>query len=203
MTSRFSTWLGGARWSNRGGSPKMDQEGSLAGNPSRFEGEGLLFRAKLIGRQAVPDGHGYRVCQDAMAKLKAAVRASRQHKRRVHLSLSLQGIRIRDEKSGELLFHHPVQQIMFISRDTGDARAIGYIYMAQDRSFHYIAIKTERAAAELGMALVGLFQVVLEILQQGRQLPGDVQEAISSPPDVGSAEPPVPETIPAVEGLLE
>ncbi|XP_077519952.1 disabled homolog 1-like [Amblyomma americanum] len=142
MSSTLSTWFGVGRWPNSCRSPKTDEAGSLGGYRSRFEGEGLVFRAKLIGKQPVPDARGHGLCQDAMSRLKEAVRASGQRKQRVQLTVSLQGIKTRGEKTRVLLYHHLVHPISFILQDTSDARAAGYIYAARDDSYHYIAIKT-------------------------------------------------------------
>ncbi|KAK8773092.1 hypothetical protein V5799_012376 [Amblyomma americanum] len=98
-----------------------------------------------------------------MGRLKEAVRACREQKQRVQLTISLQGIKIRDDKTWALLFYHPVRRILFIPRGTSDARVAGYIYMAQDDSF----IATEKAAAELQEALVALFQVALDAKESG------------------------------------
>ncbi|KAK8788105.1 hypothetical protein V5799_022119 [Amblyomma americanum] len=163
MNSRLSTLFGVYRWSTRRPSPKPDQRGSFSGGQPRFESKGPLFRAKRTGKKQVPDARGHRLCQDAMARLTEAVHASRQHKQRVQLPVSLQGITIRDEKTGELLFHHPVNRISFISQDTSDALAVAYIYIAQYDVYHYITIKTEKVAAELEVALVAPFQMVLDM----------------------------------------
>ncbi|KAK8788107.1 hypothetical protein V5799_022115 [Amblyomma americanum] len=96
-----------------------------------------------------------------MRRLKEALRACRQHKQRVHLTVSFLGIRIRYEKSWALLPHHPVNRISFISQDTCNAQVVAYIYVAQDDSYYYITVKTEKAEQEA--ALVALFQMVLDI----------------------------------------
>uniref|UniRef100_A0A1E1X8W9 Putative adaptor protein disabled n=1 Tax=Amblyomma aureolatum TaxID=187763 RepID=A0A1E1X8W9_9ACAR len=237
MSNHASTRIDGGRRPNRRSNPKKDKGGSgggggsstgsgsggKAGDPFRFEGEGLMFRAKLIGSQAVPEARGDRMCQDTMTRLKMAVRASGEHKQRVQLTVSLQGIKIRDDKTGELVFHHPVHRISFISQDASDARAFGYVCMTQDGCHRFIAIKTEKAASQLVVALRDLFQVVLEMKQhelrmaqqeQRQQLQawtppndfsnrGEVQEVICSPQDASSGDPPVPETTPTVDDLLD
>ncbi|KAK8774664.1 hypothetical protein V5799_010803 [Amblyomma americanum] len=188
MNSSSSTRLRVYRWSNRRRSPKTDQGGCLDGDRSRFERKRLLFRAKLTFTQVVPDAHGQLLCQDSTGRLKEAVRASRQHKQRVHLAVSLQGIRIQDEMAGELLIHHPVHRIPSVSQVTSDTWAATFIYAYQDRSFHYIAIKTEKATAELEVALVALFEVVLDmkdrasrvVHQERRQQPQAWAQATST-----------------------
>ncbi|KAK8772999.1 hypothetical protein V5799_012471 [Amblyomma americanum] len=104
-----------------------------------------------------------------MGRLKEAVRACRQHNQRVQLAVHLQGIKTRD-KTGTLLLHDSVHRISFISQDTGDARAVAYIYVSQDSSFHYIAIKAEQAVADLEAVLVALFQVAK--VDEGSRLVG-------------------------------
>ena len=70
-------------------------------------------------------------------------------------------------------FVHPVEKISFISRDTTDRRAFGYIVEGEKNKFHFFGIKTGNAAEGLVLALRDLFQVVYDIKQkeknQGKQ----------------------------------
>ncbi|KAH7971269.1 hypothetical protein HPB49_020812 [Dermacentor silvarum] len=59
MNNHASTRIDGGRRAVRRSNLKKDK------------GEGLLFRAKLIGSQPVPEARGDRMCQDAMTRLKA------------------------------------------------------------------------------------------------------------------------------------
>ncbi|XP_054920546.1 uncharacterized protein [Dermacentor andersoni] len=153
------------------------------------------------------------------------VRSSGEHKQRVQLTVSLQGIKIRDDKTGELVFHHPVHRISFISQDANDARAFGYVCMTQDGSHRFIGIKTEKAASQLVVALRDLFQVVLEMkqhelrqaqLEQRQQLQewkpptdfsnrGEAQEVICSPQAESCGEPAssADSKTPTVDDLLD
>uniref|UniRef100_L7M0J2 Putative disabled n=1 Tax=Rhipicephalus pulchellus TaxID=72859 RepID=L7M0J2_RHIPC len=212
MNNHVSTKIDGGRRAVRRSNPRKEKGSSSSsgkgGDPFRFEGEGLLFRAKLIGSQPVPEARGDRMCQDAMTRLKMVVRSSGEHKQRVQLTVSLQGIKIRDDKTGELVFHHPVHRISFISQDASDARAFGYVCMTQDGCHRFIGIKTEKAASQLVVALRDLFQVVLEMkqhelrqaqLEQRQQLQewkpptdfnnrGEAQEVICSPQGIQQME---------------
>jgi len=47
----------------------------------------------------VVEARGDKMCQIAMAKLKAGVKASREHKLRINVNVSLDGIKLIDEKS--------------------------------------------------------------------------------------------------------
>ncbi|KAK8774665.1 hypothetical protein V5799_010804 [Amblyomma americanum] len=116
-----------------------------------------------MDKQAVPDARGHRSCHDAMRRLKEAVRACRQHKQRVQLTVSFLRIKIRDEKTWALLHHHPVNRISFISQDTCNAQVVAYIYVSEHDSYHYIAINIENVTTELQAALVTFFQVVLRM----------------------------------------
>ncbi|KAK8757652.1 hypothetical protein V5799_004716 [Amblyomma americanum] len=161
------------------------------------------------------------MCQDTMTRLKMAVLTSGEHKQRVQLTISLQGIKTRDEKTGELVFQHLVDRISFITKDASDARAFDYIFMTPGGCNRFIAIKTKNAASQLVGALGELFQVVMEMKQhelriakqekrQQRQVctpPNDfsnrreVQELICSIEGARSSNCPVPETTPTVDDL--
>ena len=51
-------------------------EKSTKNSPSRFEGEGVVFKAKLIGVEPVSDARGDKMCQEAMQKLKVSYSAT-------------------------------------------------------------------------------------------------------------------------------
>ena len=69
-------------------------------DPRRFQGQGVTFKGKLIGVLAVGEARGDRMCQDALAELKMAIRAAGEHKQRIVISVSIDGLRLRDERSG-------------------------------------------------------------------------------------------------------
>lgn len=68
--------------------------------PGRFLGEGVSFRAKLIGVLEVPEARGDRMCQEALADLKMAIRAAGEHKQRIQVHVAIDGLRLRDDKTG-------------------------------------------------------------------------------------------------------
>lgn len=68
-------------------------------------GEGVSFKAKLIGILEVSEARGDRMCQEALADLKMAIRAAGEHKQRITINIAIDGLRLRDEKTGvRLLF---------------------------------------------------------------------------------------------------
>lgn len=69
-------------------------------DPSRFLGEGMPFRAKLIGVLQVPEARGDRMCQDALSDLKIAIRAAGEHKQRITVHVAIDGLRLREDKTG-------------------------------------------------------------------------------------------------------
>lgn len=69
-------------------------------DPTRFLGEGVSFKAKLIGILEVSEARGDRMCQAALADLKMAIRAAGEHKQRIAVQVSIDGLRLRDEKTG-------------------------------------------------------------------------------------------------------
>ena len=63
-------------------------------------GDGQVFKGKLIGVLEVPEARGDRMCQNAIQELKMAIRASGEHKQRVVIHIAVDGLKIRDEKTG-------------------------------------------------------------------------------------------------------
>ena len=59
-----------------------------------------MFKGKLIGVLEVQEARGDRMCQDALAELKTAIKASGEHKQRILIHIAVDGLKIRDEKSG-------------------------------------------------------------------------------------------------------
>lgn len=63
----------------------------------KFEGDGLPFRAKLIGMEDLTVDRDEKICLDSMFKLKAVVRARGEHKQRVQLNLTMNAVKICDD----------------------------------------------------------------------------------------------------------
>ena len=74
--------------------------GGLGNNEHKFMGEGQTFRGKLIGVLEVPEARGDRMCQDALQELKTAIKASGEHKQRIIIHIAVDGLKIKDDKSG-------------------------------------------------------------------------------------------------------
>ncbi|XP_061721213.1 protein disabled isoform X1 [Cydia pomonella] len=138
--------------------------------PGRFLGEGVSFRAKLIGVLEVPEARGDRMCQEALADLKMAIRAAGEHKQRIQVHVAIDGLRLRDDKTGDSLYHHPVHKISFIAQDMTDSRAFGYIFGAPDTGHRFFGIKTDKAASQVVIAMRDLFQVVFELKKKEIEL---------------------------------
>lgn len=65
-------------------------------DPYRFKGEGVVFNAKLIGASDVPEARGDRMCQETILAQKMAVKTSGQHKQRIIINISEEGIKLID-----------------------------------------------------------------------------------------------------------
>ncbi|XP_020285651.1 protein disabled isoform X2 [Pseudomyrmex gracilis] len=139
-------------------------------DPTRFLGEGVSFKAKLIGILEVSEARGDRMCQAALADLKMAIRAAGEHKQRIAVQVSIDGLRLRDEKTGDCLYHHPVHKISFIAQDMSDSRAFGYIFGSPDTGHRFFGIKTDKAASQVVIAMRDLFQVVFELKKKEIEL---------------------------------
>lgn len=66
----------------------------------RFMGDGVSFKAKLIGILEVNEARGDRMCQEALFDLKMAIRAAGEHKQRITVNVAIDGLKLRDEKTG-------------------------------------------------------------------------------------------------------
>ncbi|VEN49122.1 unnamed protein product [Callosobruchus maculatus] len=130
---------------------------------TRFLGDGVSFKAKLIGILEVSEARGDRMCQEALADLKMAIRAAGEHKQRIIINVAIDGLRLRDEKTGDSLYHHPVHKISFIAQDMTDSRAFGYIFGSPDTGHRFFGIKTDKAASQVVIAMRDLFQVVFAL----------------------------------------
>ncbi|KAM7368722.1 hypothetical protein PAMP_013033 [Pampus punctatissimus] len=132
---------------------------------ARFQGDGVRYKAKLIGIDDVPEARGDKMCQDSMMKLKGmavAARSQGKHKQRIWINISLSGIKIIDEKSGVIEHEHVVNKISFIARDVTDNRAFGYVCGAEGQH-QFFAIKTAQQAEPLVIDLKDLFQVIFNM----------------------------------------
>ncbi|XP_066548765.1 disabled homolog 1 isoform X4 [Amia ocellicauda] len=156
------------RPSARKESKKKGQDRSEAGLIKRFKGDGIRYKAKLIGIDDVTAARGDKLCQDSMMKLKgiaAAARSKGEHKQKVFLTVSFGGIKIFDEKSGVLQHHHAVHEISYIAKDITDHRAFGYV-CGKEGNHRFVAIKTAQSAEPVILDLRDLFQLIYEIKQR-------------------------------------
>ncbi|XP_066249768.1 protein disabled isoform X3 [Euwallacea similis] len=137
---------------------------------TRFLGDGVSFKAKLIGILEVSEARGDRMCQEALCDLKMAIRAAGEHKQRITINIAIDGLRLRDEKTGDCLYHHPVHKISFIAQDMTDSRAFGYIFGSPDTGHRFFGIKTDKAASQVVIAMRDLFQVVFALKKKEIEL---------------------------------
>ena len=69
-------------------------------DPQRFHGAGINFKAKLIGIEDVAQANGDRMCQEAIHRLKGSVKDSGDHKLRLVINVSMNGMKLSEEKTG-------------------------------------------------------------------------------------------------------
>ncbi|XP_023865749.2 complement component C8 beta chain [Salvelinus sp. IW2-2015] len=144
------------------------QDRSEAGLIKRFRGDGVRYKAKLIGIDEVTAARGDKLCQDSMMKLKGMATSARskgEHKQRVFITISFGGIKIYDERSGVLLHHHSVHEISYIAKDTRDHRAFGYV-CGKEGHHRFVAIKSGQSAEPLIIDLRDLFTLIYDIKQR-------------------------------------
>ncbi|XP_069644734.1 disabled homolog 1 isoform X12 [Haliaeetus albicilla] len=151
-----------------GGCLMPGQDRSEATLIKRFKGDGVRYKAKLIGIDEVSAARGDKLCQDSMMKLKGIVAAARskgEHKQKIFLTVSFGGIKIFDEKTGLLQHHHAVHEISYIAKDITDHRAFGYV-CGKEGNHRFVAIKTAQAAEPVILDLRDLFQLIYELKQR-------------------------------------
>lgn len=144
------------------------QDRTETGLIKRFRGDGVRYKAKLIGIDDVTAARGDKLCQDSMMKLKgmaSSARSKGEHKQRVFLTVSFGGIKIYCERSGVLLHHHSVHEISYIAKDTRDHRAFGYVW-GKEAHHRFVAIKTAQSAEPLIIDLRDLFTLIYDIKQR-------------------------------------
>ncbi|XP_075688806.1 disabled homolog 1 isoform X2 [Rhinoderma darwinii] len=149
-------------------SKKKGQDRSEATLIKRFKGDGVRYKAKLIGIDEVSAARGDKLCQDSMMKLKgiaAGARSKGEHKQKVFLTVSFGGIKIFDEKTGILHHHHAVHEISYIAKDITDHRAFGYV-CGKEGNHRFVAIKSAQAAEPVILDLRDLFQLIYELKQR-------------------------------------
>jgi len=145
---------------------------------SQFRGVGINFKAKLIGIDKVVDSRGDKMCQDSILKLKSAVKISGQHKQKILLNISLDGVKISDLLTGEVQSSHPINKISFVARDLTDRRAFAYIFSTDDGGHELFGIKTAKAAETVVLSLRDLFQVVYDMRM--KELENDSSQTASN-----------------------
>lgn len=146
----------------------------------RFAGEGVTFKAKLIGIDPVSSPRGDAMCKNAMLRLKAIVKGTGTHKKKILLSISLSGLTLMDEKSKETISHHPIPLISYISRDTSDSRAFGFVYGTPHDGHQFIGIKTDKAAIPVMQTIADLFTYVYERRKKEKSSNNSDQAATSN-----------------------
>ncbi|XP_030229280.1 disabled homolog 1 [Gadus morhua] len=98
---------------------------------ARFHGDGVRYKAKLIGMDEVVQARGDKMCLDSMMKLKGQEAASRshgKHKQKVLLRVCSEGLKIVDEKTGCVMYEHDARRISSLKRDESDCRALAYVF---------------------------------------------------------------------------
>ncbi|XP_046846308.1 protein BNI1-like [Xenia sp. Carnegie-2017] len=142
-------------------------------NAGKYEGQGLIYKAKLFGFVEVPGPRGDDTCVNAIQKLKQQAKqlkkGANEHKLKITVNITLKGIRLYNDKTLALEHEHPIHKISFISHDPEDRHVFGYIFspprssLNEARKYCLFAIKSEKLAEVITTQLYELFQVVYKM----------------------------------------
>ncbi|XP_035996703.1 disabled homolog 2 [Fundulus heteroclitus] len=155
--------------------PPYRTTGPFSDTRSRFEGDGVRYKAKLIGVDPVPQAQGEKMCLDSMMKLKgfeAAARKQGKHKMRIWLKISSSGLKILDERTGIVLHDQDRTRISSLTKDMSDPRALAYIYKHED-VFVLFYIKTANQADPI---LLDIMEVCQRVDQETSRQPTKTQD---------------------------
>ncbi|XP_071342121.1 disabled homolog 1-like isoform X2 [Trachinotus anak] len=167
---------------------------------SRFHGDGVRYKAKVIGVDPVPEAQGDKMCLDSMMKLKgfeAAARKQGKHKQRVWLKITSTGLKILDERTGAVLHDHERSRISSLTKDESDPRALAYIYQHQD-AYILFYIKTANLADPV---LADIEEVCQSVDQETPPEPAEAPTQTSSLVLLNESSAPPPEGT-AFEGVF-
>lgn len=138
-------------------------------NFKRFEDEGVVFKAKLIGSELVLEPRGDKMCQNSIQRLKAIIKGTNSHKKRVVLKISYDGVKVYDEKTNEILHHHEISQISFIASDDTDNRTFGYVGDVPNKAHQFVCFKTIGPAINVISVINSLFEAVVDKKKQAEK----------------------------------
>ncbi|CAF0772088.1 unnamed protein product [Rotaria sp. Silwood1] len=146
----------------------------------KFEGNGVQFRCKIIGMEDLRFDLDEKLCLESIFRLKAIVRARGEHKQRIQLNLTVNGVKVIDEATKVQIADHEVTRISYVILDPGDIRAFGYIYNTSDGRHQFWAIKTERSAVVTVIAFKDLFETVMEQFKNSEKAKAETNQPTST-----------------------
>lgn len=128
----------------------------------QYENEGVICKVKLIGSELVIDPRGDKMCQNSIQRLKAIIKGTSSHKKRILFKISYDGVKIYDEKTNEILHHHKVPEISYVVGDETDPRTFGYVCDVPNNAHLFVCFKTMGPAIKVMTIVSDLFDAVLE-----------------------------------------
>lgn len=147
----------------------------------QYEEAGVICKVKLIGEELVMDPRGDKMCQNSIQRLKAIIKGTKGHKRKIVLKISYDGVKIYDEKTNEILHHHKVPQISYVVSDETDQRTFGYVCDVPNNAHLFICFKTMGPALKVMTIISDLFEAVLQKKKRGETEPSTQSRADNEP----------------------
>ncbi|KAL9975242.1 hypothetical protein ACROYT_G012377 [Oculina patagonica] len=169
---------------------KSSKEEEIPFNADRFRGEGVKFKCKLVGAVDVSSAEGDAMCVDAIKTLKIQAKLNKdsgEHKQRIVMYVTLNGIKIVDEKTQylslaetevalavvtkfaafttfielrmEVQHDHPLKKVSYITPDPDDKNIFAWVFSQPGHGYKLFAVKSEKPATVLNETVFELFQV--------------------------------------------
>lgn len=156
--------------SKKSGTESMCSDDTSLNLEDKFSGQGVCYKAKLIGVDPVSGPRGDKMCHSSMQRLKALIKEAGSHKQRISLHISFDGVTLKDEKTGDIISSHSIPMISYISRDITDKRAFGFVYGSSDTGHQFYGIKTEKSAVPVMKTIGELFTYVYEAKKRAQSV---------------------------------
>ncbi|PFX13398.1 Protein disabled [Stylophora pistillata] len=129
------------------------QLGLSNGLKNKLEDTNCYILRTILGEMGTKGG-------GAKFNCKAQAKKKKQHKERVTVTVSLEGVRIEDDTTWAMVHMHPVKRISFVYPDPDEKKIFGYVCGQPNHStgYNFYALKSENAQTTID-AIIEIFDM--------------------------------------------